>query len=129
MTADDFHGTSAPAVIDRRYSKVLRDSAPQPARLPLQLNSCAETVPSPIPRAGRRSKGLRGCKRRVWTDGRHEQLPGDNRARSIGWQEIRRWRSRECCEDRKSTRLNSSHVEISYAVFCLKKKKKKNKTY
>src|SRR5690349_24137088 len=27
-------------------------------------------------------------------------------------------------EDRKSTRLNSSHVEISYAVFCLKKKKK-----
>src|SRR5690349_24196831 len=29
-------------------------------------------------------------------------------------------------EDRKSTRLNSSHVEISYAVFCLKKKKKNN---
>src|SRR5438874_5094347 len=27
-------------------------------------------------------------------------------------------------EDRKSTRLNSSHVEISYAVFCLKKKKR-----
>src|SRR5690554_7639078 len=30
-------------------------------------------------------------------------------------------------EDRKSTRLNSSHVRISYAVFCLKKKKKTNK--
>src|SRR5437660_5671617 len=30
-------------------------------------------------------------------------------------------------EDRKSTRLNSSHVAISYAVFCLKKKKKKKK--
>src|SRR5690606_34190935 len=29
--------------------------------------------------------------------------------------------------DRKSTRLNSSHVKISYAVFCLKKKKNKNK--
>src|SRR5439155_13463512 len=28
--------------------------------------------------------------------------------------------------DRKSTRLNSSHVAISYAVFCLKKKKEKN---
>src|SRR5690349_22590866 len=28
--------------------------------------------------------------------------------------------------DRKSTRLNSSHVEISYAVFCLKKKKQKH---
>src|SRR5207248_7896347 len=39
-----------------------------------------------------------------------------------------------CCKpasapsDRKSTRLNSSHRTISYAVFCLKKKKKKNKT-
>src|SRR5947207_11643464 len=30
-------------------------------------------------------------------------------------------------EDRKSTRLNSSHTVISYAVFCLKKKKKKKK--
>src|SRR5438067_9094203 len=30
-------------------------------------------------------------------------------------------------QDRKSTRLNSSHVSISYAVFCLKKKKKKKK--
>src|SRR5947199_10696876 len=31
-------------------------------------------------------------------------------------------------KDRKSTRLNSSHLGISYAVFCLKKKKKKKKT-
>src|SRR2546430_11060845 len=30
--------------------------------------------------------------------------------------------------DRKSTRLNSSHSQISYAVFCLKKKKKNHKT-
>src|SRR2546430_8879712 len=29
----------------------------------------------------------------------------------------------EACSDRKSTRLNSSHSQISYAVFCLKKKK------
>src|SRR5438477_7744652 len=35
------------------------------------------------------------------------------------WQKLR---------DRKSTRLNSSHMSISYAVFCLKKKKKKNTT-
>src|SRR2546422_8511229 len=34
----------------------------------------------------------------------------------------------ERCRDRKSTRLNSSHGYISYAVFCLKKKKKKNRT-
>src|SRR5437773_11250250 len=32
----------------------------------------------------------------------------------------------ELLADRKSTRLNSSHITISYAVFCLKKKKKKN---
>src|SRR5258707_8623033 len=31
--------------------------------------------------------------------------------------------------DRKSTRLNSSHANISYAVFCLKKKKKKHSRY
>src|SRR5438105_11463712 len=32
-----------------------------------------------------------------------------------------------CDQDRKSTRLNSSHEWISYAVFCLKKKKKKKR--
>src|SRR5256885_10252632 len=40
-----------------------------------------------------------------------------------------RWNEGELL-DRKSTRLNSSHLVISYAVFCLKKKKKKrNKTH
>src|SRR5438445_8331312 len=34
--------------------------------------------------------------------------------------------SRARCPDRKSTRLNSSHANISYAVFCLKKKKNKH---
>src|SRR5256885_7283663 len=38
-------------------------------------------------------------------------------------------RDRTADGDRKSTRLNSSHLVISYAVFCLKKKKKKNKYY
>src|SRR5690554_8137328 len=37
-------------------------------------------------------------------------------------------RSSRPARDRKSTRLNSSHVRISYAVFCLKKKTKYNKT-
>src|SRR2546427_7834726 len=36
------------------------------------------------------------------------------------------WRS---AQDRKSTRLNSSHSQISYAVFCLKKKKKNKSEY
>src|SRR3712207_7929678 len=44
-------------------------------------------------------------------------------------QEARRARSQAVRKkDRKSTRLNSSHANISYAVFCLKKKKKKNET-
>src|SRR5436305_3105175 len=38
-------------------------------------------------------------------------------------------RSRTRRKDRKSTRLNSSHVRISYAVFCLKKKKNEEHTY
>src|SRR2546426_2986711 len=37
--------------------------------------------------------------------------------------------SRDTTGDRKSTRLNSSHLVISYAVFCLKKKKKRQFCY
>src|SRR5438876_2513390 len=42
------------------------------------------------------------------------------------WQVYVRGLGRSLSGDRKSTRLNSSHPSISYAVFCLKKKKKKN---
>src|SRR5207302_11318012 len=49
-------------------------------------------------------------------------------SRKSGWLVRRADRERAALDaDRKSTRLNSSHVKISYAVFCLKKKKKKNK--
>src|SRR5438067_5712968 len=43
------------------------------------------------------------------------------------YEPTRSWAPEPVRSDRKSTRLNSSHVSISYAVFCLKKKKK-NKT-
>src|SRR5438874_7361175 len=43
---------------------------------------------------------------------------------SRGAARLRGDRARGRRADRKSTRLNSSHVEISYAVFCLKKKKR-----
>ena len=50
----------------------------------------------------------------------------DDRKYGNGPEQIARWaRSRD--GRRKSTRLNSSHITISYAVFCLKKKKKHNK--
>src|SRR3712207_8363764 len=49
-------------------------------------------------------------------EGEREQYPGGER---------RRVRPPPGAQDRKSTRLNSSHANISYAVFCLKKKNTK----
>src|SRR5207249_7296770 len=43
--------------------------------------------------------------------------------RGRAWLSVRPGSPRSSRRDRKSTRLNSSHVSISYAVFCLKKKK------
>src|SRR5256885_6368990 len=51
-----------------------------------------------------------------------ERLPNDGVVGRID-RRHRRWEG-----DRKSTRLNSSHLVISYAVFCLKKKKKNYRT-
>src|SRR5438445_7396957 len=48
--------------------------------------------------------------------------PGWQRARSSGQVLLFLYFRSEINEDRKSTRLNSSHANISYAVFCLKKK-------
>src|SRR5690606_41226084 len=68
----------------------------------------------------------------IYTLSLHDALPisrspAGRCARRDGWGGRRRdaagQRTRERT-DRKSTRLNSSHVKISYAVFCLKKKKK-----
>src|SRR5258707_2660303 len=56
---------------------------------------------------------------RSWSIARARVLRSWSRPRAA-------WTSRRS-QDRKSTRLNSSHANISYAVFCLKKKKDKNK--
>src|SRR5215510_16027052 len=71
----------------------------------------------------------------IYTLSLHDALPisarprarsrRDGRAAPGRTRESRAWRG--ASRDRKSTRLNSSHVAISYAVFCLKKKKKTNK--
>src|SRR3712207_7632086 len=53
-------------------------------------------------------------------------LPAATNSPNVPKQQGRRTRSPVCpttSKDRKSTRLNSSHANISYAVFCLKKKK------
>src|SRR5690349_24571943 len=85
------------------YTLSLHDALPiwhevRPRRPPLRLPQQGE--------ADHRDRRRR--RRRGPDDGRRLQRPG-----------------RDDEGDRKSTRLNSSHVEISYAVFCLKKKKMK----
>src|SRR2546426_9362393 len=63
----------------------------------------------------------------IYTLSLHDALPISRNGwagRSSDWCIPRICRSRSSCSgDRKSTRLNSSHLVISYAVFCLKKKK------
>src|SRR3712207_8278570 len=54
---------------------------------------------------------------------RADAEPAEEGLGSGGTYLVQRRRERETREDRKSTRLNSSHANISYAVFCLKKKK------
>src|SRR2546430_8179035 len=73
----------------------------------------------------------------IYTLSLHDALPISPASRTRGGSRVRcgcgcrsghrpgRRRRRARSQDRKSTRLNSSHSQISYAVFCLKKKKKK----
>src|SRR5438034_5679128 len=78
----------------------------------------------------------------IYTLSLHDALPiskervrcGSSRSPTAAMQWWRsKWRAHRAAvcfttTDRKSTRLNSSHTVISYAVFCLKKKKKKEET-
>src|SRR5437773_6212975 len=74
---------------------------------------------------------------RVYAVGETTTQPIDRVARDLDYEAGRfffavdpalvpRYPAVDALKDRKSTRLNSSHITISYAVFCLKKKKKKN---
>src|SRR5437870_12864002 len=62
----------------------------------------------------------------IYTLSLHDALP-ISRCSPSSWRRAY-WPRASCSppRDRKSTRLNSSHVAISYAVFCLKKKKKQH---
>src|SRR5256886_6063923 len=55
--------------------------------------------------------------------GTREATPDSSRAAKAGGRLLASTPERAVPRDRKSTRLNSSHSQISYAVFCLKKKK------
>src|SRR5690606_39458264 len=88
-----------PSFPTRRSSDLTRETTAQPFQAATTLSS----------RAGR-GRWARAARRRSRTPA--------NQAASSGSASRR---------DRKSTRLNSSHVKISYAVFCLKKKKQTKK--
>src|SRR5437667_6773986 len=75
-------------------------------------------------RSARAAASLRRARSR--SSQRSNSGPSEMKNPSSSGPEFERWLERE--RDRKSTRLNSSHITISYAVFCLKKKKKKNRT-
>src|SRR5688572_31331450 len=62
-------------------------------------------------------------KRVRWLDENGDMLPTDTRGDQVGDVMQIDKNGDGLYEDRKSTRLNSSHSQISYAVFCLKKKK------
>src|SRR5690606_41608144 len=73
-----------------------------------------------------RLTGHRG-NRRPSREATHAALSSQQHARVCGFLNAEIFPNRDRGEDRKSTRLNSSHVKISYAVFCLKKKRKGNR--
>src|SRR3712207_7300631 len=83
------------------YTLSLHDALPISAALPGGDDRRAEPVRHPRRGLRRAGRGARRGGRRL-PRGRRRQRPA---------------------QDRKSTRLNSSHANISYAVFCLKKKK------
>src|SRR5271167_5195587 len=63
----------------------------------------------------------------IYTLSLHDALPTSPSVLAPSPTSVGGWRGQRS-RDRKSTRLNSSHVSISYAVFCLKKKKKNTTT-
>src|SRR5437868_7821469 len=83
------------------YTTLFRSQLLQFALMSFALGDRARPAAAALPRAAAHAFGASRARPRR----RQHRLSGD--------------------EDRKSTRLNSSHVSISYAVFCLKKKKKK----
>src|SRR5690606_41157073 len=66
---------------------------------------------------------------RMTLDGRHVRPEAASRddGTAEGGVDVEHRREAPVHADRKSTRLNSSHVKISYAVFCLKKKNKRRR--
>src|SRR5690606_39386347 len=92
-----------------RSSELVRSPSRSPGNLRSQTRRGLLSVLQP-------SEGEKTAQR-----GRVEVKTGLRGAEEDGWRPQNPYRQ-PGAQDRKSTRLNSSHVKISYAVFCLKKK-------
>src|SRR5258707_15366419 len=68
---------------------------------------------------------FRSAPERKLTEGQQRVIDVLKNSAAMPFQELLKAATVGASTDRKSTRLNSSHANISYAVFCLKKKKKK----
>src|SRR5207249_6666498 len=95
------------AIEPHRFDREVRGRGRRRSRAAHRRRACDRGGPAPVPRDV------------------HNRCPPGDRAGLLPRAPDRERRGME--PDRKSTRLNSSHVSISYAVFCLKKKKKKKK--
>src|SRR5207249_10167776 len=116
--APEGHGARAAGVdpcaaLAPRRDRVRTAPARLPPRYPEEGAAAGEEVRPERP--GTRGRAARGGSARL----REAENEVARRA-------ARQARGRRAQGDRKSTRLNSSHVSISYAVFCLKKKKIRN---
>src|SRR5207302_4225307 len=86
----------------------------------------------PTRRSSDLTVGSPGLSSRVRRRRKESSVPGSGKRTDGDAERLKEHRPRRGSEpgtelsDRKSTRLNSSHVKISYAVFCMKKKKKED---
>src|SRR5688572_31965594 len=109
-----------------KAGKVYRDDIGQcwPAGMPIIMTRVWPIAMIQLPTAIYMISEFMNSFRVIYLDGRPHTDP-DVVVRTFNGESIGRWEGDTLVvEDRKSTRLNSSHSQISYAVFCLKKKKK-----
>src|SRR5690606_41829653 len=91
-----------------------------PTRRSSDLSGLGAAAPLRSPAVSRALEGISKPAAGAGTPSALRQCPTARSHRTLRGSLERQRRTR--CSDRKSTRLNSSHVKISYAVFCLKKK-------
>src|SRR5699024_12171225 len=101
--------------------------SPAPPPPPRTLLPTRRSSDLPARRPGRRARrGLHRAGDRSSRQRRRRRPPGGELQPVLARSPVREGQRHPHPQDRKSTRLNSSHVSISYAVFCLKKKIKTN---